>query len=355
MLTVLYSFGKTGDEGRYWEQELADASNERVRFVPFNHREALDGVVYSQAVELDRDYRTGHPRLLRLHERLAAAIEQSGARCLFVTQDQVYHPDHLLKLPLYRAYYTTDDPGSTYIRTIPYIHAFHHILHCAIPYSREKTLRAKLLECGARAVDFLPLGVFDYEFDPSATEDTILAKPRDIDLIYIGNAFFAQKFQGFLELVRAFGDRLQIYGFWKAKHSLYLSVHARRRVWVRSVSLSERVRLYQRAKIGFNMHWDKWGLGNQRLYHLPANGVMQICDSPEHLGEVFESGREVVPARDFGEMVDRARHYLAHDEERCGLALAGFRRARRDYRISTVTQRLGEMLLQGMAAQGFRP
>ena len=90
-------------------------------------------------------------------------MTRHAARCLFVTHDQVYHPDYLLKLPLYRAYYTGDDPGATYQRTIPYVHAFHHMFHCAgLPYSLEKTLGQKLRECGARHVDFLPLGAFDY-------------------------------------------------------------------------------------------------------------------------------------------------------------------------------------------------
>lgn len=353
MLTVIFSYGKPGEEGEIWEREIAAASTADVRFVPFNHRVVLEGAYYNDARELDRDYRASHPRLARLHRRLDEAVARSGAHCLFVTNDQPYHPDQLLKLRIYRAYHTTDDPGATYTRTIPFVHAFHHLLHCALPYSPEKTLRQKLTECGAREIDFLPLGAFDFEMDPTRDDRTILRHPRDIDLIYIGSPFFAQKFDGFLKLTQAFGDRLQIYGFWKAKHSVYLSLHARRRIWVRSVSLAERVRLYQRAKIGFNMHWDPWGLGNQRLYHLPANGVMQICDSPEHLGEIFEKGREVIPAATFEEMVDRGRHYLAHDDERRAVALAGFQRVQREYRIRTILLRLAEMLRRGMKAQGF--
>jgi len=349
MLTIVYSYGKSGDEARLLEREIAAASNDEIRFVPFNHRSVLGGKVYTNAQDLDADYRASHPRLQGLHAKLAATIAESRAQCLFVTHDQVYHPDHLLKLPVYRAYQTTDDPGATYLRTVPYVHAFHHLFHCAIPYSREKTLRQKLIECGARAVDFLPLGAFDFELDPEKTANNILEAPRDIDLIYIGAPFFRQKFQGFLELVKAFGDRLHIYGFWQAKHNVYLSLHARRAVWVRPVSLQERVRLYQRAKIGFNMHWDAWGLGNQRLYHLPANGVMQISDCPEHLGEIFEKDREVVPTASFAAMIDRARHYLAHDDERRAIALNGFLRVQRDYRGKVVLRRLGQHIRRGMA------
>src|SRR5262249_54381195 len=151
--------------------------------------------------QLDRDHRASRPRLMRLYRRLDEAIARSGAQCLFVTNDQPYHPDYLLKIRLYRAYHTTDDPGATYTRTGPFVHAFHHMLHCALPYSPEKTLREKLLECGAREVDFLPLGAFDFEMDPTQDEETILRRPRDIDFIYIGNPFFAQKLEGFLKLI----------------------------------------------------------------------------------------------------------------------------------------------------------
>lgn len=354
MLTILFSYGKPGEEGRIWEREIAQASTPSVRFVPFNHRTALENVICQSALQLDSDYRASKRKLMRLYRDLDAAISSSGAQVLFVTNDQPYHPDFLLKLRVYRAYQTTDDPGATYTRTIPYVHAFHHMFHCALPYSPDKTLREKLLECGARQVDFLPLGAFDFEMDPAQTAESILSRPRDIDFIYVGNPFFSQKFEGFLKLTRAFGSRLKIFGFWKAKHCAYLSVHARQRIWVRPVSLEERVRLYQRAKIGFNIHWDAWGLGNQRLYHLPANGVMQICDSTEHLGEIFEKGREVVPAQSFDEMVELGHHYIARDEERRAIALAGFRRTQSEYRIREVLHRLATALSRGMAASGFR-
>ena len=101
------------------------------------------------------------------------------------------------------------------------------------------------------------------------------------------------------------------------------------------------------------MHWDAWGLGNQRLYHLPANGVMQICDCPEYLGDIFDPQGEVVPVSSFAEMIDRARYYLAHDEKRRAIALGGFRRVQRDYRLRTIMHRLADMIVRGMAADGI--
>jgi spore maturation protein CgeB len=349
MTTIVYSYGREGLESELVAREVAAASDGEYTFVPFDHRRIV-GTFYENATRLDHDYRTSQPRLQALHREVQRVLERSKADCLFVTNDNVYHPDFLLKLGVYRAYYTTDDPGATYTRTIPYIHAFHHLFHCALPYSADKSLAQKLRECGARHVDFLPLGVFDYELDPECSERDVLERPRDIDIVYVGTPFFAKKFEGFLRMTRAFDKRqLKIFGFWRPKHSVYLSLRSGAPRWVRSLSLAERVRIYQRAKIGFNIHWDQYGLGNQRLYHLPANGVLQVCDSTEYLGQIYELGREVVPASTFEDMVDRTRYYLEHDRERQEIALGGFRRTYQDYRIGTLLRRMARMVREGMA------
>ena len=36
-LNILDSFNKTGAEAEFWTGEIAAASNERYRFIPFNH------------------------------------------------------------------------------------------------------------------------------------------------------------------------------------------------------------------------------------------------------------------------------------------------------------------------------
>lgn len=350
MFNILFSYAKPGVEGDLWERELRAVRTEQARFVPFNHRKLLGNVTYASAFQLDMDFRARNRGLVVLYRELERTLRKERIDCLFVTNDNPYHPDFLKTLDVYRAYHTTDDPGASYTRTFPYVHAFDHLFHCAIPYSPTQTLAAKLREVGARRVDFLPLGVFDFEIDPTKTSTSILEQRRDIDIVYVGSPFFAKKFDALLEVTRAFGNRLRMYGFWKAKHSTYLSMRAHRPLWVRSISLEERVRIYQRAKLGFNLHWDEYGLGNQRLYHLPGNGVMQVCDSTEYLGEIFDPEREVVPARTAREMVDRLRYYLDNDSEREAIALAGFNRVQRDYRLPTILGNLAERI--GAAMRG---
>ncbi|MES4787375.1 MAG: hypothetical protein C4294_17985 [Nitrospiraceae bacterium] len=127
-----------------------------------------------------------------------------------------------------------------------------------------------------------------------------------------------------------------------------MNVHYGYGAWIRPVSFQERVKLYQRAKIGFNIHWNEYGLGNQRLYHLPANGVMQICDCPKHLDRIFKVGEEVIAYRDTDDLIAKLFYYLAHAEERQAIARQGYQRTMRDYRFGVVARRAAELMQRGM-------
>lgn len=181
MFNILFSYAKPGVEGDLWERELRAVRTEQARFVPFNHRKLLGNVTYASAFQLDMDFRARNRGLVVLYRELERTLRKERIDCLFVTNDNPYHPDFLKTLDVYRAYHTTDDPGASYTRTFPYVHAFDHLFHCAIPYSPTQTLAAKLREVGARRVDFLPLGVFDFEIDPTKTSTSILEQRRDID------------------------------------------------------------------------------------------------------------------------------------------------------------------------------
>jgi spore maturation protein CgeB len=145
------------------------------------------------------------------------------------------------------------------------------------------------------------------------------------------------------------GSRFHLYGRFLPKHNLYFNVRYRAGHWVRSVSLDERRRLHQRAKIGVNIHYNDFGLGNQRLYHLPANGVLQITDCADHLHNVFQPGMEALTYRNADELIDLIRYYLSADSEREAIARAGYRRTMADYKFTAVTRRVGRLIVEGMA------
>jgi spore maturation protein CgeB len=346
-LKIILSHNKIGYEAEQWQRELRKASTKDYEFIPFDHSAHIEVARFYDAGGLDRAFRRRDRGLMRLQDEVTALIRDCRADVLLVTNCPPYHPDFLQRLPVYRALYTTDDPDSTYRRTIPYLHAYQHVFFCNPLHSASQDMKEKMRSCGMVNADFLPLGVFDYEFNPALTEEQLFGQERDIDVVYVGNCF-PSKLPILARVQRAFGTRLVMRGFFRAIHNAYFIVRHGARTWVRSVSYQDRVKLYQRAKVGFNIHWDEFGLGNQRLYHLAANGVMQISDCADHVHRIYDVGREIDVYRGADDLIARIRHALMHEEERLAMTRAAYRRTMAEYRIADVTRRMATLIEAGM-------
>jgi hypothetical protein len=96
------------------------------------------------------------------------------------------------------------------------------------------------------------------------------------------------------------------------------------------LSEAELLGLYRQARIGWNLH-NSIGPVNSRTMMLPAFGVMQICDCRDNLGKVFNLGKEVIGFETMDECIDATRYYLAHEDERRRIAIAGWQRVLADY------------------------
>jgi spore maturation protein CgeB len=125
--------------------------------------------------------------------------------------------------------------------------------------------------------------------------------------------------------------------------------------WIRPVQFSEYVPLYQRTKIGFNVHnRGDYTVGSYRLFELPANGVMQISDGGQYLNHFFEAGEEIIGYRGVDDLIDKIRYYLAHDAERQRIAMNGYRRVIRDHRFRDRMRQAGELIERAMGRQAER-
>lgn len=348
-MRIIYSFNKKGYEGECVARELAAASTEALTIIPFNHVAYLDPHSYFEAIRLDRLYRGRHPGLMRMYRDFQEAINESHADAIVVDNCPPYHPEFLRQLNVYKVLYSTDDNLNTYTLNIPYLHAYHHVVYANPAFSAELSMQEKMRYCGMENADWVPLGVFDFECDPQQSEASILSHERDIDVVYVG-AFYREKCELLARLKRAFGRRFRVHGFFRLKHNVYLNVRYGVASWIGPITMQARTALYQRSKIGINIQLNEFILANQRLYHLPANGVMQVCDNPALLadGAVFKPGTEILTYERFDDLVETVRDCLANDTRRNAIALAGFRRAKRDYTRRTLTLRIGELIAQGM-------
>lgn len=343
-MKIIYSFNKRGFEAEYWAREIAAASRPECQFIPFNHDPYLDPSLYVRAQLLDNLYYQQHPGLTRMYKAITRRIEKEGAEVLMVDTCPPYHPEFLQKLNVYKALRIADGPISAYDRDFAYLHAYDHVLYHSPAYSRDMGMREKLLYCGAKRADFWPLGSFDALCDRSKTDRNILSEKRDIDVIFIG-ALHLDKMLLLAAVKKAFGRRFLLFGLTSLKRNVYFNIKYGFPGWVRPVAFPNYVPLYQRAKIGINVHnRGEYTVGNYRLFDLPANGVMQISDGGHYLEEFFAVGEEVVSYRNAGELIDKVKYYLAHDEERERIALKGFRKVRKDYTIAELLKGAGELI-----------
>lgn len=348
MLTILYSFNKRGLEGEYWTREIAAASREDVRFVPFNHDPYLDPDLYRRAQLLDNLYFERHPGLERLYRDVEAAIAETKADALIVDNYPPYHPDYLRRIPPYKVLRICDGPLSAYDRDFAYLHAYDHVLYHSPAYSRDLGMAEKLAYCGARRMDFWPLALFDAAFDPAAGEAALFSRPRDIDLVFVGG-LYVNKMPLLAKVKKAFGRRCVMHGYTSVKKNAYYNLKHGFPGWLTPTESC--VALYQRARIGFNVHnRGDYTVGSYRLFDLPANGVMQISDGGEYLESFFRVGEEIVAYRNADELIDLVRYYLAHEEERRRIAMNGYRRVLSDHRIGRRLTEAADLIRRGMAS-----
>lgn len=347
-MNILYSYNKRGFEAEYWEREIASASTGEFRFIPFNHDPYLDPQRYARAQLLDNLYFDRHPDLLRLYADVRSLIDGRRINVLVVDNYFPYHPEFLRSLPVYRVLRTTDGPVCAYDRDFAYLHAYDHVLYHSTAYSAELSMAEKLRYCGARQADFLPLGLFEVAYRAGIDETTIFAHERDIDVIFIGR-LHRGKMDFLARIKRALGPRLRMHGLTSPLRNVYWNMKFGFPGWIRPARFDEYVPLYQRAKIGFNVHnRGDYTVGSYRLFDLPGNGVMQISDGGRQLDDFFRVGEEVERYAGVDDLIDRIRFYLANDAERQRIALNGFRRVHAEYRYAAVMQRAGQLIRAGM-------
>jgi spore maturation protein CgeB len=167
-------------------------------------------------------------------------------------------------------------------------------------------------------------------------------------VIFIG-ALHVNKMPLLAAVKKALGRRLRFHGLTSLKKNVYFNLKYGFPGWVTPLPFTHYVPLYQRAKIGINVHnRGDYTVGSYRLFDLPANGIMQISDGGQYLEHFFSVGEEIVSYRNADDLIAKVKYYLGNDAERERLALAGFRRVRRDYRIFTLLQRAGCLIEQGI-------
>ncbi len=348
MIKVLYSFNKNGFEAEYWSREIAAASNEKIVFFPFNHGVFLNPNRYLRAQLLDNLFFEKNESLLKLYQSIETKIDELKADVLLVDNCPPYHPEFLRNLKIYKALRIADGPISAYDRDFAYLHAYDHVLYHSPAYSREINMEDKLRYCGVKHADFWPLGSFDAMCDRTKSENNILDGYRDIDIIFVG-ALHLNKMPLLAKIKRVFGRKMVLFGLSDWKKNFYFNACFGFPGWVSPMPFDQYVAMYQRAKIGINIHnRGDYTVGSYRLFDLPANGVMQISDGGEFLSSFFRPDEEIVGYNDAEDLIGKIKLFLSNESARKQIALNGFRRVQKDYRISNLLYRLYEIFSRNL-------
>jgi spore maturation protein CgeB len=184
---------------------------------------------------------------------------------------------------------------------------------------------------------------FRIGFDPRVLE-RVADRERGTDVAFVGALGRAQHGRGNDVLERA--SRAVPIDFWGTGAE----------DWPRDSPLRSRYRgeawgldmfdVLARSRIALNRHIDvaEDYANNMRLYEATGMGALLLTDSKRNLGDLFERGREVVTYGNEDELVERARYYLQHEDERAAIAGAGRERTLRDHSYRERMRELADLL-----------
>lgn len=235
----------------------------------------------------------------------------------------------------YAACYFGDDPEGSNHTSRWYVRYYDYAFCGGVYFDSKRSIAEVYKEWGAENSKFIPLGAnpTKYKLPFNNLSD------RNVDIMYVGGAYL-KKILNIFFLKKHFGDRLYLYGRgwnYEGGNILKKVIEKTAKTYYRIPKISELpkdalIELYQNTKIGFNTHMS-YGPSNLRLYELPMNGVMQVCDCRDGLSLLYEIDKEVVAYDSIGEAVEKIEYYLAHDDERKKIAMAGYLRAQKNYRL----------------------
>jgi len=281
-----------------------------------------------------------HSIIASLYKKIESIVIQEKIKILIWLGDPgILSEDFLnrIKRYCYVSFWTFDDP----------VNSEKIVKHCAKYYyfgftatvNWDKNVKTSEVfkKWGCPNANFIPMGVFEGKYKETSNFDK-----RKYDLIFIGSVF-RKRLIFMFKLKKYFGNRMLIFGGgWNGENSKwYKKIILLILKWyynvpkIDKISNDELIYYYQNSKIGINTHMTVGGPSAMRTYELPANGVMQICDSENGLKEIFEIGKEVASFKnnDAKDAIKKIEYYLENESERITIAKAGYEKTHNQYMV----------------------
>lgn len=301
--------------------------------------------------ELDTLYQANDSKLLRFYTYIYRISKNYDV--IIVGYGCPFHPEFIksLKGRIYTVLHSGDDPQGSSNCSEPFVKYFDYSFCYGGVWDKSHSVIDKFKEWGAPKADRWVYGFRQDMYNPELTVSDIYNKERDIDVIIVTNPW---KKEDKLSYIKSKIPNAKIYGkdyfgimgghiLRTLKKGKLPNMGMVKLVFSDEVPQGELVKLYQRCKIGINIHLENidsthvFGCsgGNIRTTMLPANGVMQISGCQGGVKDIFEVGKEIVCFDSIEEAVGLAKYYLEHDDKRKTIAANGFKRAIKDYSCKT--------------------
>lgn len=188
--------------------------------------------------------------------------------------------------------------------------------------SSDEGCRKRALELGARVAENFRPGF------PKHLADRVAATPKTSDIVFCGQMTIEHQ-KRFMAMQRLMDGLASKDGFTAALH-LGLPKNdafpeSLRRYDKDSVWGLDMYKAVRGGKVAPNFHIDLATTRNQNMRILETTGVgtFLLTEHDEHLHETFIPGKEVETYSSDGELVEKARYYIDHDEEREAIAKRG--------------------------------
>lgn len=68
-----------------------------------------------------------------------------------------------------------------------------------------------------------------------------------------------------------------------------------------------------------------------RNFEVPGSGGFLLTSDADNLTDYFEDGKEIVTFKDTKDLIEKAKYYLSHEDERAAIAEAGYQRTLREH------------------------
>lgn len=145
-------------------------------------------------------------------------------------------------------------------------------------------------------------------------------------------------------LLREIDVDIFCYGLEHTRPDSPIRKHYRGQVWGREMYRTlrqSRITLNRHARLDVGGAVNRDWCNNMRMYEATGVGTCLLTEWRPRLHELFEPEREVATYRDDRECVEKIRYFLAHEDERAGIARAGQERTLREHLF---TERMRELL-----------